>query len=234
MVSRIHRFDFGSLRDFRGPVVMEALKQAEHQEIDVTPPPPVFTEADLEAARIAGKKDGYAEGFLAGKQDAQKSFDQKTSDAQEVLHQLGEVMKNLSNRYQKLLLDESAELTVLITAIAKKVAGDALAKDGEKAILALVEKCLPVVFSKPRLIIELNPNVFATTLDRIETMLCEAGVEAEIQFRANEALGLSDIRLDWGSGQMERNTTALWNEIDAIVGHINLAPTLTELPQEQQ
>lgn len=225
--TRIHRFDFGTLRDFRGPIAVKAAATIE-VEAPAPPPPPTFSESDLEAARLAGKKEGYAEGFAAGKQDAAREADTKTLNADSAILQLVDMMIDASHRYKALLQNESSYLGQLTLSVARKVAAEAIDARGEQVIMAVIERCLPVIFSKPRLIIEVNPEVFERTLERVESFLRESSFEGEIQFKANPEMGMSDVRLDWGSGQVNHSAATLWEEIDTLIARVPLEITFAE------
>ena len=229
MNTRIQRFDFGGLRDFRGPIVAKAISNQD--AIDITPPPPpppVFTEQDIEAARTAGRKQGFNEGFSAGALETKKQADAIAEQANECITQLGVMVEAARTQYQQILQEESAYLSKFVLSVARKVAGEAINERGEREVTAIVEQCLPVIFSKPRLNIELNPKLFERALEHIETTLRAQGFEGEVIFRANEALGLSDIVLDWGSGEVRRSAQQLWSEIETLIERIPLELTFAE------
>ncbi len=228
MNPRIHRFDFNALRDFRGPIAVNTSLETAAVEIIVAPPPPIFSEQDLEAARMAGKKEGYSEGFIAGKQEAKNEFDAKTEGANEVIASMAPILGDLEARYHHMLRDESQHLSKLTLSVARKVAGESINERGEHIICATIERCMPVIFSKPRLIVELNPTVFDRTLERIETQLRNSGFEGEIQFKSNPAMGVSDVNLDWATGQVNHSAEALWNEIEALIERLPLELTFAD------
>lgn len=233
MTGRIHRFDFGALRDFRGPIVINTAHDLHAVEAEPPPPPPpAFNEQELNAARMAAKREGYHEGFAAGKLEAQNEADQKLADANEVIAKLGGMLTALTYSYQQMLVQESENLARMITTIAHKVAGDAMEKRGEMAIFSMVEQCLPVLLSKPKLVIDLHPDIFERALERIETTLQASGAEAEIQFRANPEIGISDIHLDWGAGKVSRDASALWQEIDSLIARVPLEVSVDAPAQE--
>ena len=154
--TRIHRFDFNTLRDFRGPIVMKASNEPLVVDLPPPPPPPVFHEADLEAARLEGKKQGYADGFIAGQKEAHQQADASLRHAHEVIGQLAETVKTMQGRYLELLSNESEQLSHLVLSIAQKVVGSQLQTSDVAAIQQVVTQCLPVIFSKPKLVVELN------------------------------------------------------------------------------
>lgn len=228
MERRIHRFDFGNLRDFRGPIVMQTVRDVVEEAPPPPPPPPTFSEQDLESARLAGRKQGYTEGFNAGKTEAQREFDRATDAGNAIISQLGGMVSGLQSRYRQILVAESANLSDLTLSIAKKVAGDALDSRGAEAIAAIIERCMPVILSKPKLIIELHPDHFEQLLTRIETQLQTEGFEGEVQFKSNPNLGPGDVHLDWHSGNVHRSAEALWEEINTLIQRVPLEMTFAE------
>ena len=228
MTTRIHRFDFNSLRDFRGPIVVNTTSEIEQQEAYVPPPPPVYSQQDIDSARLAGKSEGYNEGFNAGLLEAKKQSDAMAEQANQIIHGLADALIAAQRDYQHILTQEAAHVHTLTLSVARKVAAEALDARGEAIIAAIIERTIPVIFSKPRLIIDLHPDMFERTVDRIESQMRAHGFEGEVQFRGNEALGMSDISLNWGSGEMQRSTQVLWQEIEALIERIPLELTFAE------
>jgi flagellar assembly protein FliH len=227
---KLQRFDFATLRDFRGPIVVKAAEEAIQIE-PPAPPPPVFSEADMESARLAGKKEGYNEGFHAGMAQANADSDLTTKEANEVIQRFGETIATLDARYRELLTKESADLSALVLLIARKVAGEALDERSIETLTAMVSRCLPVLFSKPRIIIDTHPEMLERVLERMETHLRAHGFEGDIQFRSNATLHKHDIALDWGAGQAIRSTDMLWQEIETLITRIPLEITFAHTLQ---
>lgn len=229
MSMKIHRYDYGALPDFRGPILVHALAEevAEIQEIEATPPPS-FSEDDMESARSAAHQLGYAEGVEAGLTQAKREADATTNATQATVAALHQAMQLLQQEYRQLLTRESGELASLVLMIAKKVAGEAMDARGGETIQTLVERCLPVIFSKPRIVIDLHPERFETVLERVEALLRAQGIEGDVQFRANPNLGTHDVVIDWGAGQASRSTAALWQEIETLLERVPLELTFQE------
>lgn len=229
MSGKLQRYDFTYLRDFRGPIPAQiASEDIQVDEALLAPLAPTFSEADIESARLTGRKTGFSEGFEAGTAQAKKDADLLTHEANSYITKMGDAIAGAQKNYQDILTREGADLADLILMIAKKVAGDALDQRSAETITQLVNRCLPVLFSKPRVIVDLNPSAFERVIERIETTLQAQGYEGEIQFRANPNLGVHDVTLDWGSGVASRNTAALWEEISALIERIPLEMTFAE------
>lgn len=232
MSIRLQRFEFGTLRDFRGPLVHTPVEEEVVDDIYVPPPPPVFSEEDVANASAAAKKLGYAEGYDAGLKHAAEQADAKRVTAERTIAQLGNTLEDLHYRYQELLDSEAKQLSQLVLMIAHKVTGVALDAHGAEAVATLVLRCLPVILSKPQLIVELHPDAFESTMDHIESLLHASGFEGQVQFRTNTALGPYDAVLDWNTGQATRNTAELWQEIEALLATMPIA--LAPLASVQQ
>lgn len=228
MSTRLQRFDFGSLRDFRGP--MPLATSAEDIRIELPeappPPPPTFSETEMEAIRINARHEGYSEGFAAGMAQAQADADASAQRATASIHQLAEQLTQLETTYAELLHKESAELSELVLMIARKVAGEALNARSADTIAAMVTQCLPILFSRPRLIIDLHPDALEQVMARIEPLLQQHGYEGEVQFRSNANLGVHDAMLDWGVGQARRSSEMLWQEIEDTLQRLPLELSL--------
>lgn len=232
-MARIQRFDFGTLRDFRGPIVLQTMRDQVEEAPPPPPPPPTYSEADLEAARLSARKQGFSEGFLAGEREAAQKFDALTSQSNSMIETLGSLLTSIEKRYAELVQKESQQLPQLISVIARKVAGDAMSQRGEQEIIAMVERCLPVIFGKPKLTIELNPKILERAQSRIESTLQTAGYEGQVQFKTNNTLAISDVTLDWVTGSATRSAAELWQEIDTLIDRIPLEITFQEtLTQE--
>jgi flagellar assembly protein FliH len=225
---RLQRFDFQHLRDFRGPIAVNeaAIATGAQAQAPEAPPAPIFSETDLDHARDAGKKLGYAEGFEAGMQQSKTEASANARDLASALNRIGDQLAQLLSTHQQLIDQQSAEITDLVLMIARKVAGDALDANGYAAVRGLVERCLPVVFSKPRVLLELSPNMMGHAEAMLRQHFDEAGFEGELEFRALDMLEDTDIRISWANGEASRSNAALWQNIEQLLRQAPLTPTL--------
>lgn len=229
MSGKLQRFDRSYLRDFRGPITARAVAEdIIVDEVMLAPPAPSFTQEQMEAAQFAARKAGFTEGFEAGSMQARKDADMLAHAANTAIAQLSETLVNAHAQYQALLMQESAELSQLVMQIAKKVAAEALDARSHETVMALVARCLPVIFSKPRLMVDVHPEALERVIMPIETMLRTQSYEGDVQFRSNPSLGTHDIALDWGSGQANRSVVSIWAEIESLIQRVPLELTFAE------
>lgn len=228
MVRQLQRFDFGNLRDFRDPIQLRTEVVEEIVEAPPPPPPPPsFNEDQLQQARLDAKKLGYNEGFLAGMAQAQTEFDSKNQQAQDALIGIGAQVTQLAETYNDVIMRESFEVSELALVIARKVAAEALDARSVDVIAALVARCLPVIYNRPKLVIELHPDVLPQAEPKLKEYLTAQGFEGYVQFRDNPALSVSDVRVDWATGLAERSTDALWKQVESVIAGV---PTGIDLP----
>lgn len=223
---KLHRFDNQFLRDFRSPIAVNTAAIVEQEQVVAAPPPPVFGEADMEHARDAAKKMGYAEGFEAGIAQANTEAVGTARDLAHHMARIEEQLARLLAQYNELVTQQSAEISELVLMIARKVAGDALDANAARSVAELVNRCLPVVYGKPRVMIDLEPAMLVAVQDSLRAQLEKAGFEGTIEFRSVEGMEPSDVRIDWGNGAANRNTAVIWQEIEALLQQVPLSPTL--------
>lgn len=222
---KLQRFDTQFLRDFRAPITVNTAAIVP-EEIKVAPPPPVFREADVEHAREAGKKMGYAEGFESGLAQANTEAHHTARDLAHHMARIEEHVAKLMTSYQALVTEQSGELSQLVLMIARKVAGDALNENGARAVAELVNRCLPVIYGKPSVTIDLETGMLAAVEPILRKQLEQGGFDGDVIFRSVEGMEPTDVRIDWGHGAAQRSTATVWSEIEALLASVPLSPTL--------
>lgn len=236
---RISRYEFNSLHDFRPRVETFALDEViedMQKETVVEPVKPTFTEDQLAAAREEGRKAGYAEGFEAATTEANTITAQRDRDMQVVLEGIEQQLKAQQSHYDDLIANETRDLSQLIIAAARKIAGDALTQKPEVTVQELLSQCLPIILTKPRVIIDIHPSIIEATTQRITPFLTSAGFEGDVQFRGNDALSTHDAIVEWTGGRAVRNHESMWQEIERMVNQLSFAPTppSRQTPREPQ
>lgn len=220
---RIQRYDSLDLKDFRSPYEALHAKNVQEESIEaVVPPAPTFSQVELEATRQAAHKAGIEEGKKLGIESVVNETHRRDTDAAEAMHKLATDMKNLQQQYQEILAKQGSELTELVTLIARKVAGDALDVNAPKMIEGMVVRCLPIIVYKPRVIIDVHPEVLDKVQAHLNTLLREAGFTGDLTVRAGSNIARNDVKIDWAAGYAERSTEGLWAEVTTLLNEIAL------------
>jgi|GEM_PF-2729355 len=222
---RIQRYDSLNLRDFRTPFDALHAKAAQAVVEDAEPVPapiPTYSQAELDAARLAGHKAGYEEGVQAGVARVVNETHHRDNDAAAAIKKLSDAIGGMEKQYQDVLAQQGTELTEMVNIIARKVAGDALHENAHKVIEGMVIRCLPIIIYKPRVIIDVHPEILDKVESHLGTLLREAGFTGDLTVRASANIARYDMKIDWAAGYAERSTETLWNDVTALLGEIAL------------
>lgn len=230
---RITRFEFNQLHDFRPKpdhfsfeeLVSDLSAQAIEQPVEAS-----FSEAQLEDARAAAKKQGYNEGFEAGSAIANQEMLQRERDLKLALDTLATQLQETQRGYDEVIAVQSHDIHQFVIAIARKVAGEALIHRPDLAVQEIIAQCLPIIVQKPRLTLEANSSLVGLLTEQLKPMLERAGFDGDVQFRTNDRMEPSDTRLEWSGGHAERNISALWKEIEEMLAHVTFYPEIQITP----
>lgn len=223
---KLQRFDMRHLRDFRAPITVNtaALEEVTAAEVAAPIVVPTFSEDDVAHARDAAKKLGYAEGFEAGLAQANNEATARARDLAHNLSRIGDQLAQLMQQYQSLIDQQASELNMLVLMIARKVAGEAMDKHGTATIEAVVQRCMPIVFGKPRVLIEMAPAMLEAVQATLSEQFEQAGFQGDVEFRPLDGMDEHDIRVNWANGQATRSTAQMWQEIEALLQQVPLTP----------
>lgn len=196
-------FDSERDREARARAANEAAEAAE-------PPPPTFSEEELEAAR----QSAFAEGKAAGLAEAEQSHARHLADGIAALppyfDQLAEELEAREEERRRNALE--AAVTVV-----RKLFPQLAREGGLEEIQAVVEACLERLRDEPRLVIRTADRDLDTLRERIEESTRRGGFDGKLVFLADEAIAAGDLRVEWADGGAERDQAGLWKEIDAII-----------------
>ncbi len=224
--SRVHRFKFSSFdgEDMQADMQKNpAEKIADTPAIELPPPPPLFTEQELQNARNEGHAKGMQEGGLA----AQAKLDKEAAAREESIHSLLEVIANritiAAESHTAYLKQQQETVSKLVLAVAQKIAGDALKREPYANVESLMLECMGMINGEAKVMVVVSPARSEGLRQRIDTLKpMLQGFEGEIAVGEDEALSDHDCRVEWKNGYGERNTDILWKKIEAIIATTTL------------
>ncbi len=208
----VRRFLFSY--DFAAPESEKA--KAPAQDIDAqaevvdAPPPPLFTEEDLAAAREEARVLGHAQG-LKDAEDSALHFQVLALEA--VADQL-----SAARAAQDQANAETHRMAAaLAVAVVKKLLPVYARDHGVAEVEALVAACLPHLLNEPRLILRVAPGNVEAVRDRVEPLARDRGFGGAVVVMADAGVGPADCRLEWNNGGAERDVETLFQRIQDIV-----------------
>lgn len=224
---RVERFRFVSfdaepaealLPDHSPLQAKEALPSHPLQEEPATPPappPPMFSEQEVEQARTKA----FDEGLAQGRKAAEQAIDIQQRELQDTQRKLMDLFCNritlAAEAHAAILKSQQEVMFKTIMAIARKVAGDALKREPLASVEALVKECGGLMAGQSIITLTVpqgKSEALRQMLDMLKPLL--ADYKGELQVMEDGNLTEGDCRVEWGNGQAERNTLDLWNEIE--------------------
>lgn len=189
----------------------EAELAAEREAAEAEPPPPTFSEAELEAARA----EGLAAGREAGQQEALQSCEQRTSELfATVTQQLDQLVAERAAAHAE------AEKTAATMALAviRKLFPRLVESQTMPEIEAIITDCLERLRGEPRIVVRVADEVLDLLRERITALTERDGFEGKVVLLSDESLAEDSVRVEWADGGAERESARTWTEIDRIIG----------------
>lgn len=191
-------------------VDFDALSAPPEPEVDETPPPLTFSEAELQAARDTAYEAGKAEGIA----QANAGLEQEINEAVRALELRFDELRELQVRANEETMRDSVRVAATIAA---KLFPDYALRHGLGEIEAFVKETISTLFPEAEVVLRV-PAALAEKIDaRLAPTAAATGLGEHLKVVADPALGPADCRMEWGNGGAERDCGKLMEEIDSIV-----------------
>ncbi|MEQ9445537.1 MAG: FliH/SctL family protein [Rhodospirillaceae bacterium] len=189
----------------------DTANNAKETEPEAPPPPPkIYTEADLEAA----KEDGYVEGHTAALEEAETAREHYAADA---LNLISAGLGALTAHQDKANAEIGQTAMRMVYAIIEKVVPVHAQASAIESVEALVREVLPLVYEEPKLTVRTHNMIAEDVQNQLNTICEKSNFNGEISVVPDYELQPGDCRVEWHGGGADRNEDRLWKEIRTIV-----------------
>ncbi len=178
----------------------------DEKEEPVEPPPPMFTEAELEAVR----KKAFAEGHAQATHEQQDSRGQHTARLLEKISQDTSVLFAAESTREKTYEYESVRLCL---AAFQKAFPLYVEKFGIEDLKRTLESILQRQEGQKQINIHVAPDAVEAIQQHVGKLKA-SGLDLHFSVQGDEALAAGGSRLSWSDGGAVRNPDALANEIE--------------------
>ncbi|RAU22763.1 flagellar assembly protein FliH [Paramagnetospirillum kuznetsovii] len=207
--------DFGP-PSTRAKAAETAMPEQDDEAEPEAPPPPTFTEEDLQVVREAA----YEEGHGAGIAEATASAEAQLAEAMTRLTGAVEGLRDA----QEHSADEAQRVAARVAmAVLKKVLPAACEEHAFEEVVRTVQECFGQVLDEPRIIVRTDAELVDPVRERLETVAVMHGFEGRVVVQADPRLERGDCRVEWADGGAERDQARLIADIEAAVER-SLAP----------
>ena len=202
------------------PRSLDALFADDFDMPDVAPEPeviePVFSAAEVANEREAAWRQGHASGLqeaaaadAAATRSAIESVAAQFADARDSAAVLAE---QSADAIARLLLDSLAAAFPVLCA-----------RHGEAEVQAIVRAVLPALAREQVITVRANPRTAPSLVCEIDRL--DPDLASRVQIAESDAMQRGDVHIAWRNGATDRNASALWEQVAAILAPAGLLST---------
>ena len=174
------------------------------------PAEPVFSEAEVMAARAEAQQIG----FEAGVSQTRREIEFTATNA---LQAIADRLPAMAGRHEQAMLlvkEESARLAYIVAA---KLAPALIGAAPEAEIENLLGGCLSTMLEEPRLVIRLPEPLMEHLPAALEQVAAQSGYAGKLVIIGEPSLSGGDCRIEWADGGAERDMKTLLAKVDAAI-----------------
>lgn len=215
-MAAIQKFLFETVFDDEDGVVIEApVAEAPEQSLEDEAiveevVVPTFSEEEVAAAQ--------QQGFAAGREEGQRAAMELTeSRLAEALSAVAERIGGLFEIQAQANVLAAADAVSISTIMVRKIFPDLARRNALGEIENMVETAMHQVMDEPRLIIRVSEVLRQDAEERLTAVIGANGYEGRLVILGDDEIAHGDCRIEWTDGGAERDTAALWQELDSII-----------------
>lgn len=184
------------------------LEEVAEEDEPVQEAAPTYSEEELARAR----EEAHAAGKQEGTNEAADAIDLKIAST------LAAIEGSFSELFRS---QEEANETTLKSAISvaativRKLFPSLNQKNALGEVENVVVTAMDMVMDETKVTIHINEDLKPGLEQRIETLI--KGCEGKLTVLGDAAMAPGDCRIEWNEGGAERNTDAMWKDIDLII-----------------
>ncbi|MFQ5958967.1 MAG: hypothetical protein ACE5LF_06310 [Alphaproteobacteria bacterium] len=176
-----------------------------------------YTREELNAAREEARQAGFAGGVA----QAQASIERRHADAlNAIAERLTEIARVQADEFERTVKGAAT----LSLAIARKVAPALMRQQPLAEIEAMIADHLAQLIDEPRVVVRVPDDLLDALKCRIDEIAAGCGYAGRAVLLADPSLGDADCHMEWADGGAERNTDAVWREVETAIERLLHAP----------
>lgn len=186
---------------------------------------PTFSQEEVEQARQQGYEEGKQEGLAA-------TTETLTRQANETLAGIDEKLAAAMEDQQAVNGELSRAAISVAVGICRKMLPALAEKHAFDEVESVVESVFSRILEEPTATFTVHPDLVEKIGERVNELSAQKAYQGRIVVQSQDGVEPGDCRVEWPNGGGERDTRALWREIDAIVDqNLGNHPTMWERPE---
>jgi flagellar assembly protein FliH len=172
-----------------------------------------FDLKELEEAKRAAHDSGFAEGAAMEKAASAR---REAEALERIARALRDIAAARADAHAAAVRDGAR----LALDVARRFAGNLLAIGAAGEIETLLRQCLESLHGEARIVLRVAPEAFDVLGPRIDGLAPSIGFDGKIVLVGDASLAGTACRVEWADGGAERDDTAAWAAIDAIIDRL--------------
>jgi flagellar assembly protein FliH len=178
--------------------------------VPAAPPPPMFTEAEMQGACDIARRKGEEAGMTRGRNEAVAAFDkQVAATLSTIAQQTADIARGIAAEAQA--AGKSVDLAL---AIVRKLHPALVERQGMAEIESVLSQCLESLKQEPRLVAYVHSARLDALQERLTQLSASSGFEGRVVLIGDDAMGESDCRVEWADGGVEREAGRIWRAVE--------------------
>ena len=174
------------------------------------PPPPMFTEAEMQGACDIARRKGEEAGATRGRSEAVAAFDkQVAATLSTIAQQTAAIAKGIAAEAQA--AGKSVDLAM---AIVRKLHPALVERQGLAEIESVLAQCLESLKQEPRLVAYVHSVRLDALQERLTQLSASSGFDGRVVLIGDDAMGESDCRVEWADGGVEREAGRILRAVE--------------------
>ncbi len=203
-MSVIRKFEFG--QSFDKPAQLEAVEE----EVEFVPPPPTYSQAELDEAEQRGFMNGQLEGNRLALERQEHQVALAIGDIARVLPSLA---SQISAAIAVIERDAAATLLLAVERLFPQLAAETITR--ETALL--LERAFHKAVEEPRITVRCALAIRDAIEPLVKEAAGEAGYTGKLTIIGDPLLAEGGCRVEWAEGGLERDPAALLSTIEGAL-----------------
>jgi flagellar assembly protein FliH len=191
---------------------VEETEGGEVVEEEEEPEEPIitFTEEEMETARAESHAAGHAEGV-------REASDAIERQAAEALSEIAKLLPTIFAAQEEANAIKSRDAITVAVAIVRKLFPELNRQNGMEEVERVIELTLGTLSDESKVTIRVGDDMRDVVAGRIDALTADAGYEGKVLVLGDPDQAPGSCRVEWSDGGAERDTDAMWQEIDTII-----------------
>lgn len=171
-----------------------------------------YTQEELDSRVKIARDEGYEEGFKA----SQSSLEVNRIEL------LANVDANLLNIFEKIdakVFEMEKDCAELLKAVLRKIVPGVLEEKAKEIVESFIKDNFVNIKKEAKLSFYANPEVIPYVQEVVAGLARASDFEGKISMHKDAGLGISDCRIEWEKGGVERNAEEILNKVDDVLNY---------------